>query len=150
MVATPLYGISEWRGHKMAQSRSSMIYIGCDSSVFPQPVLRFPRFCMMTPDHPKCAIPSKPLPPSLTSITNGMWRIIYDRETSSMWSRAYLKLKQTFLDRNLVRLFVDIYSIGPGLLLLCTVCHLVRGVEDACAFYYSTRLLSAVCSRHDN
>jgi hypothetical protein len=146
---TPL-ALPELLGFTMAQRPSFMIYIGYHPSALQRPFFHFKlsRIFTMHPDCQKNDSPG-PLPPSLTSANAGIWQIIYDRGTGSSWAQAFSKLKQTFLDRSLVRLLLDIYHLAPDLLFLCTACHLIDGIESACTFYYSTRLISSVsCQRY--
>ncbi|EKM54933.1 uncharacterized protein PHACADRAFT_255149, partial [Phanerochaete carnosa HHB-10118-sp] len=91
--------------------------------------------------------PHGSLPPSLTSMSVGMWRLIYDARParlSTSWKQGLMKWKQAVLDQHLLRLLFDIYDLGPGLFFFCVFSRLVRGFEDACTIYFSNRLIRSI------
>ncbi|GJE98932.1 ABC transporter ATP-binding protein [Phanerochaete sordida] len=87
------------------------------------------------------------LPPSLASTYVGMWRVIYEADPchlSASWTQSLQKWRQAVLDQHLLRLFVDIYHLGPVLFLFCIFSRLVRGLEDACTIYFSNQVIRSI------
>lgn len=87
------------------------------------------------------------LPPPLESFDVGMWRVIYERHPAKLvasWGEDLSKWRKAIRDQHLVRLFSDIYSLGPVLFLFCIASRLIRGFEEACAIYLSNKLIASV------
>ena len=94
-----------------------------------------------------------PLPHSLTSLDVGMWRVIFERHPTQLgasWSGGLSKWKKAISDQHVVRLFLDIYRLGPLLFLFCILSRLVRGFEEACTIYLSNKLIASVSCQYSS
>lgn len=110
------------------------------------------------------------LPPELTSIQVGIWRVLFERNPTSStssttpdkrhkWSWTdlliqplallpilYQQARKMLEDTHLPRLIMDVHALGPGLFWIMVMSYALTGVEDALLLWLNNRVFALVRS----
>lgn len=90
-----------------------------------------------------------PLPPSLSAVQSGMWRVVTERNSAggkvlSFWDPCLAYLRSMCDLQYALYFLSDVYRAGPGIFALYVASNFLTGIDTGIRLYHTNRVLAEV------
>ncbi|GJE87099.1 lipid A export ATP-binding/permease protein MsbA [Phanerochaete sordida] len=90
-----------------------------------------------------------PLPPSLSAVQSGMWRVVTERNSAggkvlSFWDPCLAYLRSMCDLQYALYFLSDVYRAGPGIFALYVASNFLSGIDTGIRLYHTNRVLAEV------